>query len=55
MQYTRQIDNNSFEPGFVAGLEIKNFSFPVYVFSPFRSGCYFVVGISYEYNLKKKK
>ncbi len=55
MQYTRQIDNNSFEPGFVAGLEIKNFSFPVYVFSPFRSGCYFVVGMNYEYNLNKKK
>ena len=55
MQYTRQIDNNSFEPGFVAGFEIKNFSFPVYVFSPFRTGCYFVVGINYEYNSKKRE
>lgn len=55
MQYTRQIDNNNFEPGFVAGFEIRNFSFPVYVFSPFRSGSYFVVGVNYEYNLKKKK
>lgn len=54
MQYTRQNDFNDFEPGFVAGLEINNFSFPVYVFSPFRSGSYFVVGVNYQYHAKKK-
>jgi hypothetical protein len=55
MQYTRQLDYKSFEPGFVAGLAIKNFTFPVYVFSPFSTGCYFVVGVNYEYYLQKKK
>ena len=55
MQYTRQKDYTGFEPGFVAGLEIKNFTFPVYVFSPFRNGCYFVVGVNYEYKLNKKR
>ncbi len=55
MQYTRQKGFNDFEPGFVAGLELGNFSFPCYVFSPFRSGSYFVIGVNYEYHLKNKK
>lgn len=53
MQYTRQIGFNNFEPGFVAGLEINNFSFPVYVFSPFHPGTYYVIGVNYQYHLKK--
>jgi hypothetical protein len=54
MQYTRQDNENFVEPGFVVGMNFKNVSFPVYVFSPFRSGCYFVVGLNYEYSFKKK-
>ena len=55
MQYTRQSGHTKFEPGFVAGVCIKDFSFPVYVFSPFHGDRYFVVGLNYEYNWKKKK
>ena len=55
MQYTKQKGLNEFEPGFVAGLQLKDFSFPVYVFSPFRTGCYFVVGVNYQYNKKANK
>jgi hypothetical protein len=55
MQYTRQTGKNDFEPGFLAGLNFKNLSFPFYVFSPFRSGRYFVLGVEYEFNFKKKK
>jgi hypothetical protein len=55
MQYTLQADNNIFEPGIVAGFRFKNISVPFYIFSPFRSGCYFVLGLNYEYNFKKRK
>jgi hypothetical protein len=55
MQYTRQTGKNDFEPGFLAGFIFKNLSFPFYVFSPFRSGRYFVLGVKYEFNFKKKK
>lgn len=54
MQYTRGNELNAFEPGFLAGLSFKNISFPFYVFSPFASGRYFVLGLNYEYNFKKK-
>jgi hypothetical protein len=55
MQYTRQTGENNFEPGFLAGLNFKNLSFPCYVFSPFRPGRYFVLGVNYEFNFTKKK
>jgi hypothetical protein len=54
-QYTLQTGRNDFEPGFLAGLNFKNVSFPFYVFSPFRAGRYFVLGLNYEYKLKKKE
>jgi hypothetical protein len=55
VQYTMQEDINDFEPGLLAGFNFKNVSFPIYVFSPFRKGCYFILGLNYEYSLKKKK
>ena len=55
IQYTGTAVVNNFEPGFVAGFELNNFSFPVYVFSPFQDSRYFIVGVNYEYSLKKKK
>jgi hypothetical protein len=55
MQYTLQMKQHDFEPGFLAGLNFKNFSFPFYVFSPFHSGRYFILGVNYEYNFKKRE
>jgi len=55
MQYTRQTGESDFEPGFLAGLSFKDLSFPFYVFSPFRSDRYFIIGVNYEFSLKKKK
>jgi hypothetical protein len=54
MQYTRQTGLNVFEPGLLGGVNYKKFSFPFYVFKPFSSGSYFVLGINYEYTMKKK-
>jgi hypothetical protein len=55
MQYTRQLGKDEAEPGFMAGINFKNVSVPFYVFNPFNSGCYFVLGLNYEYNLKRRK
>jgi hypothetical protein len=54
MQYTLQEKEQTIEPGIVAGINFKSISFPVYVFNPFRTDHYFVVGLNYEYNLGKK-
>ena len=55
LQYTGTAAGNNMEPGFVGGFSFNDFSFPVYVFSPFHDNGYFVVGVNYEYSLKKKK
>jgi hypothetical protein len=55
VQYTLQQGAEDFEPGIIAGISFKNISIPVYVFSPFRSNTYLVIGLNYEYNLKTKK
>lgn len=55
VQYTLQAGKTNTEPGFVAGLNFKNFSIPFYVFKPFSSGQYIVLGLIFEYNLKKRK
>lgn len=55
MQYTRQAGSTIFEPGLLAGLTFKNLSFPFYVFSPFRPGRYFILGVNYEFSFKKGK
>lgn len=54
MQYTRQFHKDYIEPGIVNGLCFRNFSIPFYVFNPLKGDCYFVLGLNYEYNLKKK-
>ena len=54
IQYTKQKGSNEAEPGLVAGINFKNISIPFYVFNPFRSS-YFVLGLNYEYNLRKRK
>lgn len=55
LQYTLQEEAGVVEPGLMAGLSFKNFSFPVYVFNPFKKDQYIVLGLNYEYQLKKKK
>jgi hypothetical protein len=54
IQYTRQQQKDYLEPGIVNGLCFRNFSLPFYVFNPLKGDCYFVLGLNYEYNLKKK-
>ena len=55
VQYTVQREARDFEPGVITGVSFKNISIPFYVFSPFRNNSYLVLGVNYEYNLKKKK
>jgi hypothetical protein len=55
IQYTLQQGSHNAEPGFVAGLNLNNVSIPVYIFSPFKTGRYFVVGLNYEFDFKKKQ
>ena len=55
VQYTLQQGAEDFEPGIIAGVNFKNISIPIYVFSPFRRNTYLVIGLNYEYNLKTKK
>lgn len=55
VQYTRQEGENYTEPGFLAGLSFKNFSIPFYLFKPFSQDQYIILGLNFEYNLKKRK
>jgi hypothetical protein len=55
IQYTKLTDQSDVDPGFLAGLNYKNISFPCYIFSPFERDRYFVLGLNYEFCLKKKK
>lgn len=55
LQYTMQAKQQTLEPGIVAGLNLKNISFPIYAFNPFRADNYFIVGVNYEYKLGKNK
>lgn len=55
LQCTRQAGKSEWEPGVLAGVSFGNVSFPFYVFSPWRMNRYFVLGINYEYTLRKKK
>lgn len=55
IQYTLQDGLHQADPGFVAGINFRNISIPLYVFSPFKSGQYFVLGLNYEFDFKKKR
>ncbi len=54
VQYTVEQGPEEFHPGLMAGINIKDFSFPFYVFNPFDPGQYFIMGVSYEYSFKKR-
>ena len=53
-QYTGITQTTESNPGLFAGLNWKGFSIPFYVFNPFATGKYFVLGVNYECYLKKK-
>jgi hypothetical protein len=55
LQYTKQEGMSKTEPGFVAGLNFKGISIPFYIFGPFNTDRYFVLGLNYEYNFKKQR
>ena len=55
LQDTRQAGENICEPGILAGFSIKKLCFPFYVFRPFRADRYFIMGITYQIDLKKRK
>ena len=55
IQYTLQQGISDVEPGFVGGINFKNFSMPFYAFSPFKSNRYFILGLNFESSFKKKK
>jgi hypothetical protein len=55
IQYTLEKGENIKEPGLMAGLSFGNLSLPVYVFQPFGNERYWVVGLTYELNLTRKK
>ena len=55
IQYTRQDGISDVQPGFVSGLEFKNISIPFYLFNPFQQDRSFVLGLIYEYQIKKKR
>jgi len=54
-QYTRQTGVSDAQPGFVAGFTAGNFSLPVYLFSPFKQGRSFIVGLNYDFDFKRKR
>lgn len=55
LQYTLQAGLQAGEPGLLAGFNFGNISVPFYLFNPFRADQYLVIGINYEYHLKKNK
>jgi hypothetical protein len=55
LQYKRQLESSEAEPGLMGGINFKNISVSFYEFSPFHSDSYFVLGLNYEFNLKKGK
>ena len=54
VQFTHTKCEDSWEPGFLAGLNFKNLSFPLYLFKPFQHERYFIIGLNYEFTLKSK-
>lgn len=55
MQYTLQAGAHDFQPGLLAGLNIGNFSIPLYLFRPFSRNHSIILGLNYEYRLKPKR
>lgn len=54
-QYTYQLRCADLDPGIMFGVSFKNVSIPGYIFRPANGNEYVVLGIMYEYDLKRKK
>ncbi|MEO6613395.1 MAG: hypothetical protein ABIT05_08970 [Chitinophagaceae bacterium] len=54
LQYTLQAGKQITEPGLVAALSFRSFSFPCYLFNPFHSNGHVVLGLNYEGSFLKK-
>lgn len=55
LQYTLQAGLHDFQPGFLAGLNLGNFSIPMYLFSPLNGKRFMILGLNYEFQLKQKR
>jgi hypothetical protein len=55
LQYTRERECQAADPGFVAGLNIMNVSFPLYVFRPFSGYEFYILGVNINYTIRNKK
>ena len=56
LQQTRLYQTNTkLEPGVVLGLSYRNLDMPLYAFSPFRRDGYFIIGLTYTWEEKRKK
>lgn len=53
-QYTVQDAEKDFQPGLLTGLNIGNVSIPLYFFSPFSRNQFVILGLNYEFQLKRK-
>jgi hypothetical protein len=54
-QYTRQMGENYMEAGILAGVSLGKLEIPLYMFNPFRKNQNFILGLSYEFDLTRKK
>lgn len=55
MQYTVEQSSYELDPGVVGGVNFRNISIPLYVFKPFSKGRFFILGINFQYNIKKNR
>ena len=55
MQTTFQKGDSIIEPGLVAGFSAGRVTVPLYLFNPFDKGKWFLLGINYEFQIKKKR
>ena len=53
-QITLQRDLKDFQPGFMAGFSLGKISIPLYMFNPFQPDRWLLMGINYEYLIKKR-
>ena len=55
MQTTFQNGDRLIEPGLVTGFSAGRVTVPLYLFNPFEKGKWFLLGINYEFQIKRKK
>ena len=55
MQTTFQNGEKLIEPGLVVGFTVRRVTVPLYLFNPFKNDKWFLLGINYEFQIKKKR